>query len=183
MPLLEIKNLHVEIDGKKILNGLDLDGEQGRGARHHGPERLGQVDARLCARRQGRLRGHRRRGAVQRRERARHAAGRARREGRVPGVPVSDRDSRRRHHDVPAHGAERAAQEARRDGTDHAGVHEARARGRGQARRSVRTCCAARVNVGFSGGEKKRNEILQMALLEPRLACSTRPTPASTSTR
>ena len=26
------------------------------------------------------------------------------------------------------------------------------------------------VNVGFSGGEKKRNEILQMALLEPALA-------------
>jgi Fe-S cluster assembly ATP-binding protein len=26
------------------------------------------------------------------------------------------------------------------------------------------------VNSGFSGGEKKRNEILQMALLEPRLA-------------
>jgi Fe-S cluster assembly ATP-binding protein len=26
------------------------------------------------------------------------------------------------------------------------------------------------VNTGFSGGEKKRNEILQMALLEPRLA-------------
>jgi Fe-S cluster assembly ATP-binding protein len=26
------------------------------------------------------------------------------------------------------------------------------------------------INTGFSGGEKKRNEILQMALLEPRLA-------------
>ena len=39
------------------------------------------------------------------------------------------------------------------------------------------------VNVGFSGGEKKRNEILQMAVLQPRLACSTRPIPASTSTR
>ena len=26
------------------------------------------------------------------------------------------------------------------------------------------------VNVGFSGGEKKRNEVLQMALLEPRMA-------------
>src|SRR6202044_2516259 len=26
------------------------------------------------------------------------------------------------------------------------------------------------VNVGFSGGEKKRNEVLQMALLEPKLA-------------
>ena len=38
------------------------------------------------------------------------------------------------------------------------------------------------VNAGFSGGEKKRNEILQMAMLEPRLASSTRPTRASTST-
>ena len=26
------------------------------------------------------------------------------------------------------------------------------------------------LNVGFSGGEKKRNEVLQMAVLEPRLA-------------
>lgn len=26
------------------------------------------------------------------------------------------------------------------------------------------------LNVGFSGGEKKRNEVLQMAMLEPRLA-------------
>ena len=26
------------------------------------------------------------------------------------------------------------------------------------------------VNAGFSGGEKKRNEILQMSMLEPRLA-------------
>jgi Fe-S cluster assembly ATP-binding protein len=26
------------------------------------------------------------------------------------------------------------------------------------------------LNVGFSGGEKKRNEILQMAMLEPKLA-------------
>jgi Fe-S cluster assembly ATP-binding protein len=39
------------------------------------------------------------------------------------------------------------------------------------------------VNEGFSGGEKKRHEILQMRLLKPRIASSTRPTPASTSTR
>ena len=39
------------------------------------------------------------------------------------------------------------------------------------------------VNEGFSGGEKKRNEIFQMAVLEPKLACSTRPTRVSTSTR
>ena len=29
MPLLEIKNLHAEVDGKKILNGLDLVLEKG----------------------------------------------------------------------------------------------------------------------------------------------------------
>ncbi len=39
------------------------------------------------------------------------------------------------------------------------------------------------VNVGFSGGEKKRNEILQMALFEPASASSTKWIPASTSTR
>ena len=38
------------------------------------------------------------------------------------------------------------------------------------------------VNEGFSGGEKKRNEILQMAMLEPSSRSSTRPTRASTST-
>ena len=30
MSLLEIKNLHVEVDGRKILNGLDLAVESGR---------------------------------------------------------------------------------------------------------------------------------------------------------
>jgi hypothetical protein len=44
---LEVKNLNVEIDGKKILNGLDLTIEKGEGPCHHGPERLEQVDARL----------------------------------------------------------------------------------------------------------------------------------------
>ena len=39
------------------------------------------------------------------------------------------------------------------------------------------------VNEGFSGGEKKRHEILQLGLLKPKIASSTRPTPASTSTR
>ena len=29
MPLLEVKNLHAEVDGKKILNGLDLTVEKG----------------------------------------------------------------------------------------------------------------------------------------------------------
>jgi len=33
-----------------------------------------------------------------------------------------------------------------------------------------KTLMSRSVNEGFSGGEKKRNEILQMAILEPRLA-------------
>jgi Fe-S cluster assembly ATP-binding protein len=39
------------------------------------------------------------------------------------------------------------------------------------------------VNTGFSGGEKKRNEILQMAVLEPKLAILDETTRGSTSTR
>ena len=38
------------------------------------------------------------------------------------------------------------------------------------------------VNEGFSGGEKKRNEIFQMAVLDPKLAILDEPTPVSTST-
>ena len=38
------------------------------------------------------------------------------------------------------------------------------------------------LNEGFSGGEKKRNEILQMAVLDPGSHCSTKPIRVSTST-
>ena len=39
------------------------------------------------------------------------------------------------------------------------------------------------VNEGFSGGEKKRNEIFQMAVLEPKLAILDETDSGSTSTR
>ncbi|MGE5536882.1 MAG: ABC transporter ATP-binding protein, partial [Acidobacteriota bacterium] len=42
MSLLEVKNLHVEIDGKKILNGLDLTVEQGQVAAIMGPNGSGK---------------------------------------------------------------------------------------------------------------------------------------------
>ena len=54
---------------------------------------------------------------------------------------------------------------------------------RGKLLESIADMLRRPVNVGFSGGEKKRNEILQMALLEPSSPCSTRPIPASTSMR
>ena len=169
MPLLEIKNLHVEIDGKEILNGLDLAVNAGEVHAIMGPNGSGKSTlAYVLA---GKAGYEVDRGEVlfngedlldlEPDERAARA---------VPGLPVSDRDSRRRDHDVPAHGAERAAQEARRGGAVDAGFPQARARGGREAQDRSGNAEAARVNVGFSGGEKKRNEILQMALLEPRLA-------------
>ena len=42
MHLLEVKNLHVEVDGKKILNGLDLVVEKGQVAAIMGPNGSGK---------------------------------------------------------------------------------------------------------------------------------------------
>ena len=94
---------------------------------------------------------------------------RARRQGRVSRLPISAGNSRRRDDDVPAHRAQRAAARARRGRAVDAGIHEARQRGRGASSASIKDMLRRPLNVGFSGGEKKRNEILQMALLEPRL--------------
>ena len=84
--------------------------------------------------------------------------------------PVSDRDPRRRQQPVPAPGLQHRA---------------GRSAARTSSIRSSSTTCVREkmkllemnpefldrsVNEGFSGGEKKRNEILQMALLEPTLA-------------
>ena len=170
MPLLEIKNLHVEIDGKKILNGLDLTVNKGEVHAIMGPNGSGKSTLAYVLAGKADYEVTEGEVLLDGENVLDDGAGRARRQGRVPGVPVSDRNPGRRHHDVPAHRAQRAAQEARRGRADHAGIHEARARAAPPSSRSTRTCCAARVNVGFSGGEKKRNEILQMALLEPRLA-------------
>ena len=42
---LDHRGLRVEVAGKEVLKGFDLTMQLGRGPRHHGPERLGQVDA------------------------------------------------------------------------------------------------------------------------------------------
>jgi Fe-S cluster assembly ATP-binding protein len=44
MPLLEIENLHVEIDGKKILKGVDLAGNAGEVHAIMGPNGSAEVD-------------------------------------------------------------------------------------------------------------------------------------------
>ena len=49
--MLEIKNLHARIaeDGTEIIRGLNLTVKAGEVAAIMGPERLGKIDAVLCA--------------------------------------------------------------------------------------------------------------------------------------
>ncbi len=84
----------------------------------------------------------------------------------VPRLPVPAGDRRRLGHPVPAPGAVGPQGHrpvgARAAPVDH-GVDEA-------ARAWTPSFADRYLNEGFSGGEKKRNEILQMAILEPELA-------------
>ena len=158
-------------------------GECGRGARHHGPERLGQIDARLCAGRQGRLRADRRRGALRRQEHFRHGARRAGRRRTVPRFPISAGNPRRRHHDLPAHGAQRAAQEARRGGAFDAGIFEKSARGRQEAQHRSGDAAPRSKCRFLRRREEAQRDPADGAAGAEALRCSTRPIPVSISTR
>jgi Fe-S cluster assembly ATP-binding protein len=169
MPLLEVKNLHVEIDGKKILNGLDLVVNKGEVHAIMGPNGSGKSTL------------------------AHVLAGKAEydvTEGEVllDGESVLEMEPDERaakgvflafQYPIEIPGVAtmtflRTALNAQRKKRGEAElttpdfmkrVREA------AAKLSIAQDMLRRgVNVGFSGGEKKRNEILQMALLEPRLA-------------
>src|SRR6267143_967647 len=168
MSLLEIKNLHVEIDGKKILNGLDLVVNKGEVHAIMGPNGSGKSTLAYVL------------------------AGKAEYEvtqGRVlfegEDLLVMEPDER------AAKGLFLAFQYP----LEIPGVTSmtflrtainAQRKKRGEAELSTpeflkrvrelagklgidQDMLRRAVNVGFSGGEKKRNEIMQMALLEPRL--------------
>ena len=171
MSLLEIKNLHVEIEseGKKILNGLNLTVEKGQVAAIMGPNGSGKSTLAYVL------------------------AGK-------PGYAVTEGEVLLDGESVLEMGAdERAAKGvflAFQYPVEVPGVAtmtflrtalNAQRKLRGEAELStpefmklVREASGAlgitsemlrrAVNVGFSGGEKKRNEILQMAMLQPRLA-------------
>ena len=170
MPLLEIKNLHVEIDGsKRILNGLDLTVNKGEVHAIMGPNGSGKSTLAYVL------------------------AGKADYEVTQGEVLFNGENVLEMNPD------ERAAKGvflAFQYPTEIPGVAtmtflrtalNAQRKKRGEAElntpefmKRVRETAAKlsispdmlrrAVNVGFSGGEKKRNEILQMALLEPRLA-------------
>jgi Fe-S cluster assembly ATP-binding protein len=168
MALLEVKNLQVEVGGKKILNGLDLTVNVGEVHAIMGPNGSGKSTLSYVL------------------------AGK-------PGYQVTGGSARFEGEDLLALAPdERAAKGvflAFQYPLEIPGVTtmtflrtavNAVRKKRGEAEistpdflRFVREKAAAlhidpemlkrAVNVGFSGGEKKRNEILQMALLEPKL--------------
>jgi Fe-S cluster assembly ATP-binding protein len=166
--MLEIKNLHVEVDGKKILNGLDLAVEKGSVHAIMGPNGSGKSTL------------------------AHVLAGK-------PAYVVTDGQVLLDGEDIlalpPDERAARGVFLAFQYPMEIPGVASfnflrtainAQRKKRGEVELSVpdimkrvreaagklgieQDMLRRGVNVGFSGGEKKRNEILQMALLEPRL--------------
>ena len=168
MPLLEIKNLHVEVDGKQILNGLDLTVEKGSvhaimGPNGSGKSTLAHVLAGKAAYvvTQGEVlfNGE---NLLDMTPDARAAKGiflAFQYPLEIPGVASmtflrTALNSQRRARGEP----ELQVPEFMKRVNVLAGQLSI---DREMLRRAV--------NVGFSGGEKKRNEILQMALLEPKL--------------
>jgi Fe-S cluster assembly ATP-binding protein len=169
MPLLEIKNLHAGIEGKEILRGLDLTVNAGEVHAIMGPNGSGKSTlAYVLAGKDG----------------YEPTAGDVRFDGKnlfdmepderaaaglflafqypleIPGVATI-------HFLRTALNAQR-----KRRGEPELKVPEFQKRLNAAASQLGidREMLRRAVNVGFSGGEKKRNEILQMALLEPRLA-------------
>lgn len=166
--MLEIKNLHAEIDGKKILNGLDLVVPTGEVAAIMGPNGSGKstLSYILAGKEEytvtdGEIRidGE---DILDMEPHERAAAGlflAFQYPLEIPGVATmsflkaamnAQRKSRGEAELAPADFVKRVNKAA-----DQLGI--------------PKEMLKRAFNVGFSGGEKKRMEILQMALLEPRL--------------
>ncbi|MEX0753360.1 MAG: Fe-S cluster assembly ATPase SufC [Xanthobacteraceae bacterium] len=169
MPLLEIKNLHAEVDGKKILNGLDLTVEKGQVHAIMGPNGSGKSTlAYVLAGRPGYT----------------VTQGQVLLDGKD--LLIMEPDERAAKGvflafqyplEIPGVASMtflRTALNAQRKrrGEPELSTPEFIKKVREVAGKlSIDPEMLRRaVNVGFSGGEKKRNEILQMSLLEPRLA-------------
>ncbi len=167
--MLKIRNLHVAVDGKEILRGITLDVNAGEVHAIMGPNGSGKSTlAYLLAGREGYVAtegeilfdGHDLL-ALEPEERAR--------EGVFLGFqyPV----------EIPGVGGMNFLKSAVNAVRKHRGQPELDAidflklaRDAGRMLEMDDALLQRPVNVGFSGGEKKRNEIFQMAMLEPSLA-------------
>jgi Fe-S cluster assembly ATP-binding protein len=168
MAILEVRNLHAEVDGRKILQGLDLTVEKGSVHAIMGPNGSGKSTlAHVLA---GKAGYEVTEGqvlfegadllALQPDERAANGLFLAFQYPlEIPGVAtmtflrtaLNAQRKKRGEPELLVPDFMRRVREAAK----HLGIEQ------DMLRRGV--------NVGFSGGEKKRNEVLQMALLEPRL--------------
>jgi Fe-S cluster assembly ATP-binding protein len=169
MPLLQVKNLHVEIEGKKILNGLDLTVNKGQVAAIMGPNGSGKSTLAYVL------------------------AGKSEyevTEGEVllDGENVLEMEPDERAAkgiflafqypmEIPGVATMNFLRTALNAQRKKRGEPELttpdfmkRVRETAKTLHIDQDMLRRGVNVGFSGGEKKRNEILQMALLQPRLA-------------
>ena len=168
MSLLDVKDLHVEVDGKKILNGLDLMIEQGAVHAIMGPNGSGKSTL-----------AH----VLAGKDDYKVTAGQVLFDGEdILALPPDERAAKglflafQYPLEIPGVATMtflRTALNAQRKkrGEAELSTPEFMKRVREVAARlGIDPEMLRRaVNVGFSGGEKKRNEILQMALLEPRL--------------
>jgi Fe-S cluster assembly ATP-binding protein len=168
LPMLEIKNLHVEVDGKEILNGLDLVVEKGSVHAIMGPNGSGKSTLAhvLAGKADYKVTG-----------------GQVLLDGEdILALPPDERAARglflafQYPLEIPGVATFnflRTAINAQRKkrGEGELAVPDIMKRVREAARNLgiEQEMLRRGVNVGFSGGEKKRNEVLQMALLEPRL--------------
>src|SRR3954471_14969310 len=168
MALLEIKNLHAEVDGRKILQGLDLTVEKGSVHAIMGPNGSGKstlahvlagkagyevTEGRVLLDGEDLL-------AIEPDERAAKGLFLAFQYPlEIPGVATM----------TFLRTALNAQRKKRGEAELSTPEFMKRVRETAKALEIGQDMLRRGVNVGFSGGEKKRNEILQMALLEPRL--------------
>ena len=167
--MLEIKNLHVNVEGREILKGLNLVVRPGEvhsimGPNGSGKSTLAQVlagrDTYQVTRGEIRYRG-RNLLEMPPEERAREGVFLAfQYPVEIPGVGTATflkaaLNALRRH---------RGLEEL--DALEFLGLVKQKMKGLGMEEDLL----SRAVNEGFSGGEKKRNEVLQMAVLEPSLA-------------
>ena len=168
-PLLEIKDLHAKVDGKEILRGLDLTLEAGQTHAIMGPNGSGKSTlSYVLAGRPGyevtsgtvRYQGKDLLGLLPE-ERARAGIFLAfQYPVEIPGVPNA----------TFLKSAVNAVRTARGEKTLDAMEFLKRAKEKFATLKMDNAFLSRALNVGFSGGEKKRNEIFQMAMLDPSLA-------------